>query len=99
MRIVDGKETTGFWDIERPQFRIDKGPAWLKIDRETGQLSGTPDLAGESEVVIVVSLQRDQRRLDGDALKWGVEKILASGKEDIGAATQSFVLDVQESSR
>lgn len=96
MRVVSGKETTGFWDIERPQFLIEKGPAWLKIDKQTGQLSGTPDTSGKFEVTVKVTLQRDQRRLDGDALKWGVEKILAAGTEDVGAATQNLIIDVRK---
>ena len=95
MRIVSGKETTGFWDVEKPQFKIERGPAWLKIDKNTGRLSGTPDVTGKAEVVVAATLQRDQRRLDGDALKWGVEKIVASGTETIGTATQSFVIDVK----
>src|SRR5204863_5507356 len=32
LRIVDGKETANFWDIEKPKFAIEEGPAWLKID-------------------------------------------------------------------
>ena len=94
MRIVAGKETTNFWDVEKPHFSIERGPPWLMIDEETGRLSGTPDTIGKSEVVVAVTLQRDLRRLDGEALKWGVEKIVASGTEKVGSATQSFVVDV-----
>src|SRR5207247_134706 len=46
MRIVAGKETTSFWDIEKPRFNIQRGPAWLTIDNDTGRLSGTPDAVG-----------------------------------------------------
>jgi hypothetical protein len=95
MRIVDGKETTGFWDVEKPQFSIQRGPAWLMIDEDTGRLSGIPDSVGKSEVVVAVTLQRDLRRLDGEALKWGVEKIISSGKEMVGNSTQRFVIDVR----
>ncbi len=94
MRVVDGKETTSFWDLEKPRFSIERGPAWLTIDKDTGRLSGTPDAVGKSEVVVAVSLERDVRRLDGEALKWGIEKIVSSGTETIGSATQKFVLDV-----
>lgn len=96
MRVVNGKETTSFWDVERPQFRIERGPDWLKIDKQTGQLSGTPIRAGKSEVIVAASLQRSQRRLDGDSLKWGVEKILASGTEEVGTAKQTLVIDVRD---
>lgn len=95
MRIVAGKETTGFWDVEKPQFSIQRGPAWLAIDKHTGRLSGTPNTVGKAEVVVAVALQRDMRRLDGEALKWGVEKIVSSGTEEVGTSTQSFVIDVR----
>jgi hypothetical protein len=94
MRVVAGKETTGFWDIEKPRFSIERGPAWLKIDRDSGHLSGTPEAAGKAEVVIAVTLDRDERRLDGEALKWGVEKVVSSGTETAGSSTQRFVIDV-----
>src|SRR4029077_7377054 len=76
MRIVAGKETTNFWDVEKPRFKIERGPAWLKMDKETGQISGTPDTIGKSEVVVGVTLEREKRRLDGESLKWGVEKVV-----------------------
>jgi hypothetical protein len=94
MRVVAGKETTSFWDVEQPRFRIERGPAWLKIDKASGKLSGTPDAVGKSEVVVGVTLEREKRRLDGDALKWGVEKIVSSGTEEVGSATHTFVIDV-----
>ncbi|HEY3966374.1 MAG TPA: hypothetical protein VGM05_17570 [Planctomycetaceae bacterium] len=94
MRIVSGKETTNFWDVERPRFRIERGPSWLTIDKETGRLSGTPDSMGKSEVVVSATLERPLRRLDGDSLKWGVEKVVSTGSETVGTATQSFVIDV-----
>jgi hypothetical protein len=95
MRLVGGKETTNFWDIERPKFRIERGPAWLKIDADSGLLLGTPAAAGKSEVVVAVALERDLRRLDGEALKWGTEKVIASGTEVVGRRAQSFILDVR----
>ena len=36
----------------------------------------------------------DVRRLDEEALKWGNEKVLSSGMETFGRATQSFVIEV-----
>lgn len=95
MRMVEGKETTSFWDVEKPRFSLQRGPAWLTIDNDSGRLSGTPDTAGKSEVVVAVTLRRDLRRLDGEALKWGVEKIVSSGTETVGNSTQSFVIDVR----
>jgi len=95
MRMVAGKETTNFWDAEKPQFSLERGPAWLTIDKATGRLSGTPDAVGKSEVVVAVTLERDLRRLDGEVLKWGNEKILATGTETVGRSSQSFILDVR----
>jgi hypothetical protein len=77
MRFVAGKGTTGFWDVEAPQFNIRSVPAWLKIDKQTGRLSGTPDTAGKAEVVVAVTLERDLRRFDGATLSWGNEKIIS----------------------
>lgn len=94
MRIINGKETMGFWDIERPRFEVQRGPAWLTIDGTTGLLSGTPDRSGSAEVVVAVTLERDARHLDEEALKWGNEKVLSSGTETVGRATQSFVIEV-----
>jgi hypothetical protein len=94
MRLMDGKETMGFWDIERPRFEIQRGPAWLAIDGATGLLSGTPDRPGTAEVVVAVTLERDVRRLDEEVLKWGNEKVISSGTERVGRATQGFVIEV-----
>jgi hypothetical protein len=95
MRMVAGRETTNFWDIERPRFRIERGPAWLTIDEASGRLSGTPDVVGKAEVVVGVTLERELRRLDGEALKWGVEKVAEEGVEKVGTARQGFVVEVR----
>ena len=41
-----------------------------------------------------MTLERDVRRLDEEALKWGNEKVISSGTETAGRATQSFVIEV-----
>lgn len=58
MRVRGGRQTLGFWDIEEPRFALQKGPAWLKADKATGALSGTPDAPGKAEVVVSVTLKR-----------------------------------------
>jgi hypothetical protein len=93
-RVVGGKETMSFWDVERLRFDLQRGPQWLTIDRATGLLSGTPDRSGTGEVVVSVALERDVRRLDEEPLKWGIEKVISSGTETAGRVTQSFVIDV-----
>jgi Putative Ig domain len=94
MRVVGGKETMNFWDVERLRFDIQRGPRWLTIDRATGLLSGTPDRSGTTEVAVSVTLERDVRRLDEEALKWGIEKVNSSGMDTVGSATQNFVIEV-----
>lgn len=95
LRTVEGKETTSFWDIEKPRFALSKGPAWLRLDENTGVLSGVPDAAGTADVVITVTLERPLRRLDDQRLSWGNELVLEAGAEKVGSATQSFRIRVE----
>jgi hypothetical protein len=94
-RMKEGQQVSGYFDIEKPKFTIDLGPAWLRLDENTGLLSGTPDIAGKTEVAVTAHIERDVRKLDEPTLKWGNEKLLSVVKERIGAATQKFVIDVQ----
>jgi hypothetical protein len=84
-----------YWDVERPRFRIESGPKWLRIDEFTGELSGTPAGTGKSPVVVSVTLQREQRDLDPAVLQWGIEKVTSTRLVDLGSATQSFVIESQ----
>ncbi|MCU0916669.1 MAG: Ig domain-containing protein [Planctomycetes bacterium] len=93
-RMVEGRQTSGYFDIERPRFTLAEGPAWLRIDTATGLLSGTPDAAGRAEVTVTVAIDRQVRRLDEAVLRWGNEKVLSVDTERIGTATQKFVIDV-----
>jgi hypothetical protein len=95
-RVQSGKETMGFWDIERPRFTIERGPAWLSINQDSGLLSGTPNRVGTAEVVVAVTLETASYRLDESALKWGIEKVLSSGTTAVGNATQRFQIAVQK---
>jgi hypothetical protein len=47
------------------------------------------------EVVVTTTLHREARKLDEKALVWGNEKVLATARERVGAATQKFVIDVR----
>jgi hypothetical protein len=94
-RVVGGKETMSYWDIERPRFVLERGPRWLTVDAATGLLSGTPDQSGAAEVVVAVTLEREGRALDEAALNWGIEKVVSSGTERVGSARQSFVIEVE----
>lgn len=95
MRMKNGKEARGYFDIEKPKFAIERGPSWLRIDDNTGVLSGTPDMPGKNEVVVTARIEREVRELDEPTLKWGNEKLLSVAKKQVGSATQKFVIDVR----
>ncbi len=94
LRMVNGKETANFWDIEKPKFAIAEGPAWLKIDPATGVLSGTPDAAGKIDLAITVTIDQEVRKLDDGRLGWGVEKVISTSTERVGSATRRFSIEV-----
>jgi hypothetical protein len=96
MRIVEGKEATGFWDVERPRFALAKGPSWLSVDERTGVLSGVPDAPGTTEVVVSVRLERTVRRLDDARLSWGHEIVKEIATETVGSATQRFQITISK---
>jgi hypothetical protein len=93
-RMADGRQTSGYFDIEKPRFTLTDGPAWLRIDEASGVLSGTPDVPGEVKVVVTVAIDRQVRKLDEAALRWGHEKILSVDVERVGTSAQEFVIDV-----
>jgi hypothetical protein len=94
LRIVGGKETANYWDVEKPRFAIAQGPAWLKVDPATGMLSGTPDAAGTVDVAVAVTIDREVRKLDDGTLGWGVEKVVSTSTERVGSATRRFSIEV-----
>jgi hypothetical protein len=87
-------QTANFWDIEKPTYKLDQGPQWLKLDPATGVLSGTPDAAGKAEVVVSATIERQVRKLDDNALGWGGEKVVSTTTETLGPVTQKFVIEV-----
>ncbi len=93
-RVIDGKETMSFWEIEAPRFSLRRGPSWLQIDPVTGMLSGIPDRPGEYPVVVTATLDREIRNLDVQALSWGIEKLLSTDTQRVGVATRTFTIAV-----
>jgi hypothetical protein len=93
-RQINGKEIPSFYDIETPKFALQQGPKWLKINAETGELSGMPDATGKAEIAVVAVIERENRKLDDDTLKWGNEKVVSNAVERVGEAVQRFVIDV-----
>jgi hypothetical protein len=92
-RVVDGKETMNYWDLETPRFAVKEGPPWLKVDPATGLLSGVPDRPGKVAIVVTATIDREIRSLDAGMLSWGVEKVLSTGRQRVGVATQKFTID------
>ena len=88
--------TMAFWDVEHPRYAIESGPDWLKIDADTGQLTGTPDAPGTFEVVLSATTDREVRKVDVVAMSWGQEKVTGTATERVGSATQEFTIDVGE---
>jgi len=93
-RVIDGKETMSYWDIESPRFALQQGPTWLKIDDRTGVLSGIPDSPGKVVITVTATIDREVRKLDERALSWGQEKTLSTGTQRIGVGTQTFALEI-----
>ncbi|MBI4659291.1 MAG: putative Ig domain-containing protein [Verrucomicrobia bacterium] len=94
-RMQNNQQVSGYFDIEQPKFAIERGPRWLTIDENTGLLSGTPRTPGKTEVVVTARILKEVRTLDEPTLRWGNEKVLSVATEQIGTATQKFVIDVQ----
>jgi hypothetical protein len=93
-RVVSGRETMSYWDTEAARFALQQGPPWLKIDTNTGLLSGIPDRAGKATVVVTATIESKVRRLDGRALSWGIEKTMSTETQRVGVAAQKFMIDV-----
>lgn len=93
-RVVGGKETMSYWDVETPRFALQKGPSWLKIDEHTGVLSGVPDQPGKAVVTVTATIDREVRELDERALSWGQEKTLSTNTQRVGKDTQTFTLEI-----
>jgi hypothetical protein len=93
-RVVNGKETMNYWDIEEPRFAVKQGPSWLKIDERTGVLSGVPDKSGKVDIIVTATIDREVRNRDERALSWGQEKTLSTSTERVGTATQTLALEV-----
>jgi hypothetical protein len=94
-RMKGGDQQSGYFDIEKPKFALEQGPAWLKIDPSTGVLSGTPDVPGKVEVVVTATIDREVRKLDEKVLAWGNEKVLSTAVQRVGTATQRFAIEVR----
>lgn len=89
-------EGASFWDIEKAKFVLVQGPAWLRIDEATGLLSGKPDVAGNAEIIVSVTLERSVRRLDDDRLSWGHEKVLGVATDKLSSGPHKFRITVEK---
>jgi hypothetical protein len=93
-RVVGGRETMSYWDLEAPRFALQQGPPWLKVDAGSGLLWGVPDRPGKFAIVATATIDREARSLDARMLSWGLEKIVSMGTQRVGVATQRFTIHV-----
>jgi hypothetical protein len=93
-RVVEGKETMNYWDVENPRFAMRQGPRWLTVDERTGVLSGVPESPGQVVITVTATIDREARELDERALSWGQEKTLSTRTQRVGTATQTFTLAI-----
>ncbi len=89
------EQVSGYFDIEKPLFTLERGPPGSRLNEATGVLSGVPDAVGQAEVTVTATIDRQVRKLDEKALIWGGEKVLSTAIGRVGAATQKFVIEVQ----
>jgi hypothetical protein len=73
---------------------LESYPTWLRIDESTGVLRGVPDAAGNTDIVVRVTLERSVRRLDEGRLSCGQELVKEVVAEKVGSATQRFRIAV-----
>jgi len=85
-----------YWHVRATDTQGLWGPwSQIKIDEATGVLSGTPDAAGRVDVAVTARMERSVGTLDEKTLAWGNEKVLSTSTEQVGSATQRFVIEVQ----
>jgi hypothetical protein len=69
---IRDNQVTKFYDIEKLRYSLKEAPSWLKIDEDTGVLSGTPSGSKPSgKVVIAVVIERKVPQVDVQKLGWG----------------------------
>ncbi len=94
-RMNGGHEAEGYFEIEKPAYKLEQAPAWLKIDAATGLLSGTPDAPGKVAVAVTAVDSRQVQDLDEKAWIWGQEKVLSTATKQSDPATQKFTIVVE----
>src|SRR5262249_15067574 len=94
LRVGVGKEGAGCGDVEKPRVSLVEGPRWLRIAERSGVLGGVQEAAGNTEVVVKVTLERSVRRLDEGRLSWGQELVKEVVTEKVGSTTQRFRITV-----
>ena len=88
--VVGGKETMSFLGYRTPSIQ-DQARASVALDqREDRPLIGNARRTGQFEVAITALLERQEQRLDESALKWGIEKVIASGTMAAGSASRTL---------
>lgn len=66
--LGDAQHRTGrepvdaLWEREELSFALVQGPGWLKLDPQTGELTGTPPQAGKVTIILEVSTQTGSKQ-------------------------------------
>jgi len=86
------KPGTKFWKIEPLKFSLTQKPDWMRIDPDTGLITGTPDGTG-GPVTVSVTLTKEHRLVhDENAIVWGNEYEKEKTYEVVGPVIQQFVV-------
>ncbi|MBN2137335.1 MAG: hypothetical protein JW720_05990 [Sedimentisphaerales bacterium] len=82
-----------FWKIEQLTFSLTQKPGWMRIDAETGLITGTSDGTG-GMVIVSVTLTKEHRLVhDKNNIVWGNEYEQSKTYETAGPVTQQFVVN------
>ena len=87
---------TRFWKIERLTFSLTQKPSWMRIDANTGLITGTSDGTG-GPVTVSVMLTKEHRLVhDKNNIMWGNEYERSRTYETVGPVTQRFIVSGTE---
>jgi hypothetical protein len=83
---------TQFWKIEPLTFSLTQKPGWMRVNADTGLITGTSDGTG-GPVTVSVTLTKEHRLVhDKDNITWGNEYEQSRTYETVGPVTQQFVV-------
>jgi Putative Ig domain len=82
-----------FWKIEPLKFSLTQKPSWMRINADTGLITGTSDGTG-GKVIVTATLTKEHRLVhDKDNIVWGNEYEQSRTYESVGPVIQQFVVN------